>query len=174
MARSAQGLERLLEAAERGQQGTTVTLHFNEEGKEYANSWKLREIIKKYSNHIAFPIFLTADKSEWDENEKKSISKRTTEQINSASALWKRPKSELKDEDYKELYKTISITGAAKVGERLRQIEANRRLAGVAVRAVGMRKESEIADHRLLPPIVAQPGDKKRHGNVGRRIGRRR
>ncbi len=97
-----------IEPAERATQGTTVTLYFNEEGKEYANSWKLREIIRKYSNHIAFPIFLTADKSEWDETEKKSIKKRTTEQINSASALWKRPKSELKDEDYKELYKTIS------------------------------------------------------------------
>jgi molecular chaperone HtpG len=97
-----------IEPAERAQQGTTVTLYFNEEGKEYANSWKLREIIKKYSNHIAFPIYLTADKSEWDEKEKKSIKKRTTEQINSASAMWKRPKSELKDEDYKELYKTIS------------------------------------------------------------------
>jgi molecular chaperone HtpG len=97
-----------IEPAEREQQGTTVILHFNEEGKEYASSWKLREIIKKYSNHIAFPIFLTADKSEWDENEKKSIKKRTTEQVNSASAMWKRSKSELKDEDYKELYKTIS------------------------------------------------------------------
>jgi molecular chaperone HtpG len=97
-----------IEPAERAQQGTTVTLFLNDDGKEYANSWKLREIIKKYSNHIAFPIFLTADKSEWDETEKKSVKKRTTEQINSASAMWKKSKSELKEEDYKELYKTIS------------------------------------------------------------------
>ncbi len=97
-----------IEPAERAHQGATVTLHFSEEGKEFSNSWKLREIIKKYSNHIAFPIFLTADKSEWDESEKKSVKKRTTEQVNAASALWKRSKSELKDEDYKELYKSIS------------------------------------------------------------------
>src|SRR5271170_1825455 len=97
-----------IEPAEREQQGTTVTLYLNEDGKEYANSWKLREIVKKYSNHIAFPIYLTAEKSEWDEAEKKSVKKRTTEQINSASALWKRPKGELKDDDYKELYKSIS------------------------------------------------------------------
>jgi len=97
-----------IESTERAQQGTTVTLYLSTEGKEYSNSWKLREIIKKYSNHIAFPIYLTADKSEWDETEKKSVKKRATEQINSASALWKRPKSELKDEDYKELYKTVS------------------------------------------------------------------
>src|ERR1019366_8460583 len=97
-----------IEPAERPQQGTTVTVHFNEEGKDYANSYKLREIVKKYSNHIAFPIYLTADKSEWNEEEKKSIKTRSTEQINAASALWKRSKSELKDEDYKELYKSIS------------------------------------------------------------------
>ena len=97
-----------IEPAERAVAGTTVTLYFNENGKEYCNSYKLREIIRKYSNHIAFPIFLTAEKSEWNEEEKRSIAKRTTEQVNSASAMWKRAKSELKPEDYKELYKTIS------------------------------------------------------------------
>ncbi len=97
-----------IEPAERATPGTTVTLFLNENGKEYANSYKLREIVKKYSNHIAFPIFLTADKSDWNEEEKRSVTKRETEQINSASAMWKRSKTELKDEDYKELYKTIS------------------------------------------------------------------
>jgi molecular chaperone HtpG len=97
-----------IEPAERSSAGTTVRLFFNEEGKEYANSYKLREIVKKYSNHIAFPIFLTADKEEWDSAEKTSVKKRTTEQINSASAMWRRPKAELSEEDYKELYKTIS------------------------------------------------------------------
>jgi molecular chaperone HtpG len=97
-----------IEPAERDVAGTTVLLHLNEEGKQYANGWRLQEIVKKYSNHIAFPIFLTYDKSEWDEKEKKSIKQRVTEQVNAASALWRRPKSELKDEDYKELYKSIS------------------------------------------------------------------
>jgi len=97
-----------LEKAERAAAGTTVLIHFNEEGKPYANSYRLREIVKKYSNHIAFPIFLTYDKSEWNETEKKSTKSRATEQVNAASALWRRPKSELKDEDYKELYKSIS------------------------------------------------------------------
>ena len=97
-----------IEPAERSTAGTTVLIHFNEEGKQYANSWRLQEIVKKYSNHIAFPIFLTYDKSEWNEEEKKSLKTRVTEQVNAASALWRRPKSELKDEDYKELYKSIS------------------------------------------------------------------
>ena len=96
------------QAGRRELPGTTVLVHFNEEGKQYANSWRLQEIVKKYSNHIAFPIYLTYDKSEWNEAEKKSIKTRTTEQVNAASALWRRPKNELKDEDYKELYKSIA------------------------------------------------------------------
>ncbi len=97
-----------IEPAERLVAGTTILLHFNEEGKQYANSWRLQELVKKYSNHIAFPIFLTYDKSEWNAEEKKSIKTRTTEQVNAASALWRRSKNELTDEDYKELYKSIT------------------------------------------------------------------
>jgi len=97
-----------IEPEERPAAGTTVRLHFNEEGQQYANSWRLQEIVKKYSNHIAFPIFLTYDKGEWNETEKKSVKTRTTEQVNTASAAWRRSKSELKEEDYKELYKSIT------------------------------------------------------------------
>jgi molecular chaperone HtpG len=97
-----------IEPAERDVAGTTILLHLNEEGKQYANSWRLQQVVKKYSNHIAFPIFLTYDKSEWNAEEKKSIKTRTTEQVNAASALWRRPKSELTDDDYKELYKSIT------------------------------------------------------------------
>jgi len=97
-----------IEPSSRAGQGTSVIVHFNADGKEYAHGWKLRDIIKKYSNHIAFPIFLTSTEHDWDEAEKKSVQKRKTEQVNAASALWKRSKSEIKDEDYKELYKSIS------------------------------------------------------------------
>jgi molecular chaperone HtpG len=97
-----------IEPAERSVAGTTILLHLNEEGKQYADSWRLQQIVKKYSNHIAFPIFLTYDKSEWSETEKKSLKTRVTEQVNAASALWRRPKSELTDEDYKELYKSVA------------------------------------------------------------------
>jgi molecular chaperone HtpG len=88
--------------------GTTVLIHFNEEGAQYANSWRLQEIVKKYSNHISFPIFLTYDKSEWNAEKKESIKTRVTEQVNAASAMWQRSKSELRDEDYKEFYKSIT------------------------------------------------------------------
>ena len=101
-----------LQPAARDTAGTTVVIQFNEEGQQYANSYRLQEIVKKYSNHIAFPIFLTYDKSEWNAEEKKSDKTRTTEQVNAASALWRRSKSELSEDDYKELYK--SITGDSK------------------------------------------------------------
>ena len=97
-----------MEPATRDAAGTTVVLHLNEEGAQYANGLRLQEIVRRYSNHIAFPIFLTCDKSEWNAEEKKSVSKRVTEQVNAASALWRRSKSELKDEDYKELYKSLT------------------------------------------------------------------
>jgi molecular chaperone HtpG len=88
--------------------GTTVLIHFNEEGAQYASSWRLQEIVKKYSNHIAFPIFLTYDKSEYNAEKKESEKTRVTEQVNAASAMWQRGKSELTDEDYKEFYKSIT------------------------------------------------------------------
>src|ERR1700723_428140 len=97
-----------IEPAERAVAGTTILLHFNEEGAQYANSWRLQEIVKKYSNHIAFPIFLTYDKSEWNAEKKESIKTRTTEQVNVASALWRRAKNDITDEGYKELYKSIT------------------------------------------------------------------
>ena len=97
-----------IEPAERASAGTTVLLHLNEDGTQYANGYRLQEIVKKYSNHIAFPIFLTYDKSEWNAEKKESIKSSVTEQVNAASAMWQRSKSELKDEDYRELYKSIS------------------------------------------------------------------
>ncbi|MDE1160793.1 MAG: molecular chaperone HtpG [Acidobacteriaceae bacterium] len=101
-------IEEVSGAEARENAGTTVLIHFNDEGAQYANGWRLQEIVKKYSNHIAFPIFLTYDKSDWDEEKKESVKTRTTEQVNAASAMWRRSKSELKDEDYKELYKSLT------------------------------------------------------------------
>src|SRR6202789_2543966 len=97
-----------IEPAERTSAGTSVLLHLNEEGAQYANGHRLQEIVRKYSNHIAFPIFLTYDKSEWNAEKKESIKSRVIEQVNAASAMWRRPKSELTDDNYKELYKSLA------------------------------------------------------------------
>jgi molecular chaperone HtpG len=96
--------------AARESHGTTVILHLNENGEEFSNRWKLDGIIKKYSNHIPFPIFLHFEetRSEGEGAGKKEVREQKEEQVNAASALWRRPKAELKDEDYREFYKTIS------------------------------------------------------------------
>ena len=96
--------------AERDRDGTTVVLHLNENGHEYANRWSVESIIKKYSNHIAFPIYLHYQDTrfEGEGDARKEIKEHKTEQVNEASALWKRSKKELTDEDYHEFYKTIA------------------------------------------------------------------
>jgi len=91
-----------MEDAKRDSNGTTVLLHLNDEGIEYADRWEIDSIIKKYSNHIPFPIYLHYE----EEKDKKKTSKE--DQINSASAIWKKPKTELADKDYNEFYKSIS------------------------------------------------------------------
>jgi molecular chaperone HtpG len=88
--------------------GTKVVLHLNDDGKEYANRWQIQEIVKKYSDHIAFPIYLRYTKTEYDDKGKEKGKEEKLEQVNEASALWKQPKSELSDDDYKNFYKTIS------------------------------------------------------------------
>ena len=92
----------------RQEQGTTVILHLNDNGREYANRWQIQEIVKKYSNHIAFPIYLHYMDTEYDKDGQEKEKKPKTEQINLASAFWKRPKSELKKKDYEEFYQSIS------------------------------------------------------------------
>jgi molecular chaperone HtpG len=92
-------------------QGTTVLLHLTEEGLEYANRWSIEDIIKRYSNHVAFPIYLTYDEKEYDDKGKEKGSVTKTDRINAGTALWRRPKTELKEEDYKEFYKTLGHDG---------------------------------------------------------------
>lgn len=96
--------------AEKKQPGTKVTLYLNEDGKKFAERWQIENIIQKYSNHIAFPIFLHYQESRFKGEGEKRIEKKENkvEQINSASALWMRPKSKITDEDYNSFYKTIS------------------------------------------------------------------
>jgi molecular chaperone HtpG len=98
----------LEETEGRKEQGTTVILHLTEEGTEYANRWTIEDIIKRYSNHVAFPIYLTYDEKEYDDKGKEKSSKTKTDRINSGQAIWRRAKSELKEEDYNEFYKSLA------------------------------------------------------------------
>ena len=91
--------------------GSAIVMTLNDDSKEYASRWKIEELIKKYSDHIAFPIYLHYEKNEYDDKGNVKSTEQKVDQVNSASALWKRPKSELKPEDYNEFYKTISHDG---------------------------------------------------------------
>ena len=88
--------------------GTSITLHLNEDGKEFASRWRVENLVKKYSDHIDFPIFLTYDEIDYDKDGKEKSSKSKTDQINDAKAFWTRAKSDLKKKDYIEFYKTLS------------------------------------------------------------------
>ncbi|WP_149716161.1 molecular chaperone HtpG [Campylobacter concisus] len=87
--------------------GTDIILHLNDD--EFANSWRIEEIVKKYSNHIPYPIFM--DKENYvapKEGEKEGSYETKNEQINKANALWRLNKASLKEQDYNDFYKQIS------------------------------------------------------------------
>ena len=91
--------------------GSAIVMQLNDESKEYASRWKIEELIKRYSDHIAFPICLHYEQNKYDDKGNITSTENKVDQVNSASALWKRPKSELKPEDYNEFYKTIGHDG---------------------------------------------------------------
>jgi molecular chaperone HtpG len=93
-----------LEAIEKKTRGTTVTLHLKKDEDEFLDDWRLREIIKKYSDHITLPI--TMKKTDFKDGE--SIKTDEDETVNDASAIWTRNKKDIKDKEYKEFYKNIS------------------------------------------------------------------
>lgn len=88
--------------------GSAIEMFLNDDSKDYASRWKIEELIKRYSDHIAFPIYLHYTQNKYDDKGNVTGSENKVDQVNTASALWKRPKSELKPEDYNAFYKTIS------------------------------------------------------------------
>lgn len=97
-----------IKEAQRETPGTSVILYLNEEGKEFSSRWRIDSIVKKYSNHIAFPIFVHYTETTGDKDKGEEKTEEKVEQINAASALWKRSRNEIKEEEYKEFYKSIS------------------------------------------------------------------
>ena len=95
--------EYTLEAAERPSRGTTVVLHLRDGEQDLLNGYRLRAIIRKYSDHISLPILMPAEKSGDDTGEPAA-----DDTVNQASALWTRPKNEISDQDYIEFYRHIS------------------------------------------------------------------
>ena len=98
----------LLDGVGEGSHGTCVVMYLNDDDKEFASRWKIEDIVKRYSDHIAFPIYLHYVKKEYDDKGGVKSEAPSAEQINDASAIWQKSKSELKDEDYLSFYKSLS------------------------------------------------------------------
>ncbi len=90
-----------IEQAPREQRGTQITLHLKSDAQEFADGFRLRNLVKKYSDHISFPVIMTSESEEEGEKGK-------DETVNDATALWTLPRTEIKDEEYKEFYKHIA------------------------------------------------------------------
>ena len=93
-----------LEPSDRKKRGTEIVLHLREGEDEFLNDWKLKSIIRKYSDHITLPIVMK--KSEWKDGEQ--VPTDEDETVNKASALWARAKNDIAEEEYQEFYKHVS------------------------------------------------------------------
>jgi molecular chaperone HtpG len=96
--------EYTLETVEKPTRGTEIVLHLREGEDEFLNDWRIKSIIRKYSDHITLPIVMK--KTEWKDGEQVPTDEEET--VNQASALWARPRNEITDEQYQEFYKHVA------------------------------------------------------------------
>lgn len=106
-----------IDASDKAGRGTTITLFLKDEHKDFASGWKLRSIIRKYSDHISLPILMlkeempaaSDEEADADKGKEKAEAKAPEwETVNTAKALWTRSRSEISEEEYKEFYRHIS------------------------------------------------------------------
>ena len=90
--------------------GTSITLHLRDDQKEYLDQWRVRELIKKYSDFIAYPIYFRelAERKDEKEEDRKHREEEEVKPLNTMVALWKRAKKDVKDEEYAEFYKHLT------------------------------------------------------------------
>ena len=95
-----------IEPVEKAGRGTTIILHLRDEQLEYADSWRVRSIVKKYSDHIAIPVIMKKEPLPVEEGQEEKPAEDET--INSATALWTRPRSDVSDDEYNAFYRHVS------------------------------------------------------------------
>jgi molecular chaperone HtpG len=110
-----------LEAADKGTRGTEIILHLRDGEDEFLSDWKLKTIIRKYSDHITLPIVMK--KSEWKEGAE--VATDDDETVNRASALWARNKNDISEDEYKEFYKHVSHDFEAPLAWSHSRVEGN-------------------------------------------------
>jgi len=109
-----------VETIEKSQRGMTVELHLKEDALEFADNWRLRSIIKKYSDHIAIPVVMQKQVPVDEESKEPE-----DEVINTATALWTRSRSDITDDEYKEFYKHVSHDYAEPLTWSHNRVEGN-------------------------------------------------
>ncbi|WP_432695685.1 molecular chaperone HtpG [Marinobacterium sp. YM272] len=116
-----------IEPVDLPQRGTKIVLKLKEGEEEFANGFRLRSLVRKYSDHIAIPVLMQKEEAPAaDEDENKEESKAPEfESVNTATALWSRSKSEITDEEYKEFYKHVSHDFADPMTWAHNQVEGN-------------------------------------------------
>ena len=103
---SSGGGDYTIEPADLPQRGTAVTLHLREGEDEFLAGWKLRDVLRRYSDHITLPIVMK--KEQWDEAKSEQVTTDEDEQVNQASALWARPRTEITREQYEAFYQHVA------------------------------------------------------------------
>lgn len=102
--------------------GTTLQLHIREDASDYLQAWKLRSLVRTYSDHVGFPIRMAKPAANEDAEAEAATE---LEVVNQASALWTRPKNELSDDDYKAFYKHVSHDFADPLAWTHNRVEGN-------------------------------------------------
>jgi molecular chaperone HtpG len=118
-----------IEPAEHPSRGTSVTLHLREDQREFVEEWRLRGLVTRYSDYVSHPIRLLVTKTEGHGADAKETT--SLEQVNRASALWQRPKSEITDEQYDELYKHLSHDTEAPLARTHFKVEGTQEFAAL-------------------------------------------
>jgi len=118
------GGEYTIEMVERSQRGTEVTLHLREGEDELLSGYRLRAILRKYSDHITLPILMKRE--EWDKDKNENRVTEEDETVNQAGALWARPKNEITEEQYNEFYKHVAHDAEAPLGYTHNKVEGTK------------------------------------------------
>jgi molecular chaperone HtpG len=105
-----------VESVDRAQRGTTVILHLKDDAKEFADPWQVRSLVRRYSDHLAFPVLMP----------KQGAATLDYETVNQAQALWTRPRSEVTDEEYQNFYRHITHDSTAPLAWSHNRVEGKR------------------------------------------------
>ncbi|MCK5942977.1 MAG: molecular chaperone HtpG [Planctomycetes bacterium] len=115
--------------AERAGRGTDITLQLKDDAKEYLQEWPVREVVRKYSDYVRWPIRMEVERTTGEGDDQKTEKEWLT--LNQARAIWTRPKSEIEDSDYQEFYKSLSHDWNAPLAWTHFKVEGTHELTGL-------------------------------------------